>query len=232
MELTQAVVEPLRMASLTEDLRGWWDDYYTATADVSPACLLAPAPASLPYWPAPDGWLVLPLLPLQILHLRGETHLGRKPGQMYSTTAAARDAYARTVLQSFFPPAPLQALADRLAARMRDRAGGRQWLGAHVRRGDFVQTGWVMETTAEAHIKRVKERLGWGRACVPRRTCLPPFPELTKISRASDSTLEELHADLSFAPYGISLPGAQDDGPLDPPPQEGDPCVSVPLIAR
>lgn len=100
----------------------------------------------------------------QILHLAGETHLGRKPGQMRFTTALARDAYSSAVLNSFRPPPMLTLLADRMAARLMARNGGRTFLGAHARRGDFSKTGWVMESTAEAHIARVKERLSRGLA--------------------------------------------------------------------
>jgi hypothetical protein len=105
-------------------------------------------------------------LPLQIFHLSGETHNGgRKPGQMRFTTALARDAYSFAVLDSFRPPLLLTRLADRMADRMMELIGGRVFLGAHARRGDFKTAGWVQASTPEGHIARVKEGLARGRRC-------------------------------------------------------------------
>jgi hypothetical protein len=47
---------------------------------------------------------------------------------------------------------------------MRERVGGRGWMSAHMRRGDFALIGWAMEKGLEDHLKRVKDRLSKGRS--------------------------------------------------------------------
>jgi len=37
------------------------------------------------------------------------------------------------------------------------------WMAAHMRRGDFVDQGWVMESTIQDHLNRVRERFMHGR---------------------------------------------------------------------
>lgn len=154
--MTQSVVEPDLEASLSEDLRGWWDDFHGLPHEVRPAMYSAIARVLTDHH----------LIDLKVLHLAGETHLGRKPGQMRFTTTRARDDYSFGVLDSFRPPPFLTSIADRMTTRMLNITGGRTFLSAHARRGDFATTGWVMESTPEAHIARVKERLGRGRSCV------------------------------------------------------------------
>jgi hypothetical protein len=100
---------------------------------------------------------------LQVFHLEGETHNGRKAGQLRFTSSVARDSFAWTVLASVRPPRLLVDLADQLSDRMTRMVDGRAWLGGHVRRMDFKNAGFVMEKSAEKHIERVKDRLGRGR---------------------------------------------------------------------
>jgi hypothetical protein len=71
-----------------------------------------------------------------VLLLEGEIHLYRKPGFLQFTTPEARDAFSMMVLESFRPAEKVMALARRIADRMTEANGGRQWMGAHMRRGD------------------------------------------------------------------------------------------------
>jgi len=38
------------------------------------------------------------------------------------------------------------------------------WMAAHMRRGDFIRAGWVMEQSIEDHLERVRNHLLAGRA--------------------------------------------------------------------
>ncbi|KZV71332.1 hypothetical protein PENSPDRAFT_540994, partial [Peniophora sp. CONT] len=98
-----------------------------------------------------------------VLVLAGETHLYRKPGAMRFTTEAGRRSFQDTVLNYLVPVDAVDELASKLASRMYERVGGRLWMGAHMRRGDFVRLGWAMESDPETHVRRVKDRLGKGR---------------------------------------------------------------------
>ncbi|KAI9450389.1 hypothetical protein BJY52DRAFT_179566 [Lactarius psammicola] len=98
-----------------------------------------------------------------VVVLAGETHLGTKPGAMRFTEEQGRNRYASTVVHSLIPPQKVFDLAEVLSSRMRSRTEGRLWMGAHMRRGDFIRIGWAMETSPEAHVRRVKERLQSGR---------------------------------------------------------------------
>ncbi|KAI0068212.1 hypothetical protein BV25DRAFT_1818597 [Artomyces pyxidatus] len=99
-----------------------------------------------------------------VVLLAGETHLGRKPGALRFTTPTARKDFANMVTHSLVAIDTVLALGAELAQRMRDRAGGRLWMGAHMRRGDFLRLGWAMEKDPEDHVKRVKHHLEGGRA--------------------------------------------------------------------
>lgn len=74
-----------------------------------------------------------------VLLLEGELHLYRKPGFLRFTTPEARDAYSEMVLESFRPAERIMTLAKKIADRMTEVNGGRQWMGAHMRRGDCKQ---------------------------------------------------------------------------------------------
>lgn len=85
------------------------------------------------------------------------------------------------------PPSKLSVLSVRMEARMRERVGGRMWMGAHMRRGvsksirlflltynqqliaklfspplycqqDFIKYSWAMNSDAYQHFDRIK---GW-----------------------------------------------------------------------
>ena len=59
-----------------------------------------------------------------------------KKGAMRFTEDRARSKYASMVIHAFIQPRPILALAEILAARMRQLKNGRLWMGAHMRRGN------------------------------------------------------------------------------------------------
>lgn len=60
------------------------------------------------------------------------------------------------------PPDKVLELADKFDERMTAMNGGRMWMAAHMRRGDFSSSGWVMEKTIENHLSRVQDRFAIG----------------------------------------------------------------------
>ncbi|KAH9021768.1 hypothetical protein EDB84DRAFT_1565207 [Lactarius hengduanensis] len=98
-----------------------------------------------------------------VVVLAGETHLDTRAGAMFFTEDLRRKRFANTVVHSLIPPQKVFDLAEVLSSRMRQRTEGRMWMGAHMRRGDFVGFGWAMDTGPEGHIQRVKDRLQAGR---------------------------------------------------------------------
>ncbi|KAH9007983.1 hypothetical protein EDB83DRAFT_687835 [Lactarius deliciosus] len=92
-----------------------------------------------------------------VVVLAGETHLDTRAGAMLFTGDLRRKRYASSVVHSLIPPQKVFDLAEVLS--MRQRTEGRMWMGAHMRRGDFVEFGWAMEMGPEKHIQRVKDRL-------------------------------------------------------------------------
>ena len=57
-------------------------------------------------------------------------------GNLRFTTSSARDEFTRMVLHAFRAPPLILNLANICDARMRERVGGRLWMGAHMRRTD------------------------------------------------------------------------------------------------
>ncbi|KAH8991851.1 hypothetical protein EDB86DRAFT_2806423 [Lactarius hatsudake] len=98
-----------------------------------------------------------------VVVLAGETHLNTRAGAMLFTEDLRRKRFASSVVHSLIPPQKVVDLAEVLSSRMRQRTEGRMWMGAHMRRGDFVDFGWAMEMEPEEHIQRVKDRLQAGR---------------------------------------------------------------------
>ncbi|VDB87335.1 unnamed protein product [Peniophora sp. CBMAI 1063] len=94
-----------------------------------------------------------------VVLLEGEIHNGRKAGAMRFTTDLGLEQFQSDVLYSIQPPQPLQELAERLAGRMYEKTGGRLWVGAHMRRGDFVNLNWAASRSHEGHMRMVKSRL-------------------------------------------------------------------------
>ncbi|KAH7928205.1 hypothetical protein BV22DRAFT_225426 [Leucogyrophana mollusca] len=98
-----------------------------------------------------------------VLLLRGEIHYERKPAGLRFTTTASRDDFSRLVLFEIHPTDSVKRLAAAMDKTMTERNGGRMWMGAHMRRGDFVRYGWVMQTELGDHLQRIKGRLDEGR---------------------------------------------------------------------
>lgn len=78
-----------------------------------------------------------------VLAFHGGYHDRRRPGGIRYTTAAARDAFANVVMRAIRPPERYRVVAERVATRMEERAEGRMWMSAHLRRGDFIVVGWA-----------------------------------------------------------------------------------------
>ncbi|KZP05671.1 hypothetical protein FIBSPDRAFT_923145 [Athelia psychrophila] len=98
-----------------------------------------------------------------VLLLEGEIHYGRKPASLRFTSAANRDVFSSLVLHSIRATQNVYDLADKLALRMFKMNEGRMWMSAHMRRGDFIRTNWVMADSIEAHFGRVKAHFDQGR---------------------------------------------------------------------
>lgn len=78
-----------------------------------------------------------------IVYLPGDLHDQRKAGAVRFSTPEARDYFANSILESVRPPPIYSDFAEFLAKRMSERVQGRRWMGAHMRRGDFVGIGWT-----------------------------------------------------------------------------------------
>ncbi|KAH7910940.1 hypothetical protein BJ138DRAFT_1064116 [Hygrophoropsis aurantiaca] len=111
----------------------------------------------------------------EVIVLEGETHLYRKPGAMRFTTAAAREDFARVVLHHVVPLDKVYDLARKLDDRISALNGGRQWVSAHMRRGDFVAAGWAWGNTHEAQLDRVKRHLDEGRKILRSERPYTPY---------------------------------------------------------
>ncbi|VDB91199.1 unnamed protein product [Peniophora sp. CBMAI 1063] len=112
----------------------------------------------------------------RVLLLEGEVHNGRKPGTMRFTTIPALKEFQRNVLYHLQPPQAVQDLAAALAARMAEKTDGRLWMGAHMRRGDFVTAGWATDNSPENHMRVVKGHLAGGREILENLGEIQPYP--------------------------------------------------------
>ncbi|KZV61938.1 hypothetical protein PENSPDRAFT_592125 [Peniophora sp. CONT] len=112
----------------------------------------------------------------RVLLLEGEVHNGRKPGTMRFTTLPAMQDFQRDVLYHLQPPQAVQDLAAELAARMTEKTNGRLWMGAHMRRGDFVTAGWATDNSPENHMRVVKGHLAGGRSILENLGEIQPYP--------------------------------------------------------
>ncbi|KAK0213194.1 hypothetical protein DFS33DRAFT_1247933 [Desarmillaria ectypa] len=102
----------------------------------------------------------------EVLLLSGPLHHRRKPGGMRFTTRFALNEYLHVVLHDIRHIDPVISIADLMVQRLDDLVGGRLWMAAHMRRGDFVRYNFVMENTPERHIDRVKQHLTSGRRLI------------------------------------------------------------------
>ena len=125
-ELDKTVIQPIRQVVPRSSIRGFKDDYYHVDADV---VLL-------------EGEVHAGRKPVSImLHFRSHTcsdliSLFCQKGAMRFTDDRARFEFASMAVHAFIQPQPILALAEILAARMRQLNDGRLWMGAHMRRGD------------------------------------------------------------------------------------------------
>ncbi|KAI0052882.1 hypothetical protein FA95DRAFT_1174199 [Auriscalpium vulgare] len=111
-----------------------------------------------------------------VVILAGETHLGRKPGAMRFTTPEKRTEFASMVVHALVAIDRVLDLGKLLAERMQALAGGRLWMGGHMRRGDFVRLGWAMDSSPLGHVTRVKKHLESGRDILTHMTNLTAYP--------------------------------------------------------
>ncbi|PBK95438.1 hypothetical protein ARMGADRAFT_926365 [Armillaria gallica] len=102
----------------------------------------------------------------EVLLLSGPLHHHRKPGGMRFTTRPALNEYLHVVLHDIRHIDAVLSLADLMVQRLYDLVGGRLWMAAHMRRGDFIRYNFVMENTPERHIDRVKQHLTNGRRLI------------------------------------------------------------------
>ncbi|KAG8738539.1 hypothetical protein FRC10_006743 [Ceratobasidium sp. 414] len=94
-----------------------------------------------------------------IVLVSGEIHLERKAGLMRFTSSAARDAYSQIGLFAMRAPERYWRVAARVESHMRARCGGRMFMAAHIRRGDFIRFGWTPDENLETHVKQVRDKL-------------------------------------------------------------------------
>ncbi|VDC06539.1 unnamed protein product [Peniophora sp. CBMAI 1063] len=97
--------------------------------------------------------------PANVVHVQGETHWNRKAGQLRFTTGEARTQFAGLVLHGVHPIPAVRALGECFSKRMLDLNNGRQYLAAHMRRGDFSVLKYAAERTIQDHTARIKDRL-------------------------------------------------------------------------
>ncbi|KAH7882514.1 hypothetical protein F5I97DRAFT_1816606 [Phlebopus sp. FC_14] len=99
----------------------------------------------------------------RVLLLHGEIHWGRKPGSLHFTSEASRTRYTETVLYDMRLTDNVLELAEVVKNRLLALNGGRLWMAAHMRRGDFARLHWSMEADFKQHLGRIKKHLREGR---------------------------------------------------------------------
>ncbi|KZV61940.1 hypothetical protein PENSPDRAFT_270835 [Peniophora sp. CONT] len=124
-----------------------------------------------------------------VLLLAGEIHNGRKPGSIRFTTQEALKEFQHYVLHDMVPIDAIQNLANHIADRMSERTQRRLWMGAHMRRGDFVTAGWVVDKDPASHLTTVKNHLEYGRGFLEDIENVQPYkvpdiePNLSIVSK-------------------------------------------------
>ncbi|GAA6000739.1 hypothetical protein JCM10207_004633 [Rhodosporidiobolus poonsookiae] len=103
-----------------------------------------------------------PFADASIVYLQGNLHDQRKPGGLHFSTAAARDDFASMVLRGMHAPQRIREVGELLAQRMSEKAGGRRWTAAHLRRGDFVNISWSPSKDAVVHFNKTRAALQAG----------------------------------------------------------------------
>ncbi|KAF8340001.1 uncharacterized protein EI90DRAFT_2907527 [Cantharellus anzutake] len=98
-----------------------------------------------------------------VLLLDSETHDRRPAGDLRFTTESARKNFANLILQGVKPLPSIFKAAERVAERMLEVNGGRMWVAAHMRRGDFLRWGFQLEYSIRKHLERIKNNIQRGR---------------------------------------------------------------------
>ncbi|KAG6331977.1 hypothetical protein ID866_7110 [Astraeus odoratus] len=132
-----------------------------------------------------------------VLFLKGEIHYERKPASLLFTSTPARDVFARLVLYDMTHTNRVKQLAEAMDNRMRELVGGRMWMGAHMRRGDFVRYHWVMQEDFGKHLSRIKNHLDGGREIL--KTLSP--------SSVTSYAIPEGSINVEYAQYEPPQPG-------------------------
>lgn len=122
----------------------------------------SPVKEAVPRWHL-RGWVDdYSMVDAEVFVLAGETHLYRPPGQMRFTSTEVRENFAHSVLHDIIALDKVYDLARKLDFRMSKMNKGRAWVASHMRRGDFITTGWAWGDTYVAQLKQVKEQLDEG----------------------------------------------------------------------
>lgn len=78
-----------------------------------------------------------------ILYIPGDLHDLRHPGAIRFTTASARQQFIDIVQKTLRGPKGIREAGKIVVGRIKERVGGRGFVGAHSRRGDFLGLeGW------------------------------------------------------------------------------------------
>ncbi|GAA6043640.1 hypothetical protein JCM8097_000849 [Rhodosporidiobolus ruineniae] len=166
---------------------------------------------------------------VDILYLRGNLHDQRKPGGLYFSTAAAREGFRAMVLRGVRAPEGVRRAGEELARRMEEKVGGRRWVAAHLRRGDFVDIAWSPSKDPVVHFNETKVALAKGVEEVKKhysdRLPLPddPFYLATDESNATSLAYYRQHGALLLtdllhpSPSSSSPSSPSDNSPYSDP---------------
>ncbi|KAG9126570.1 hypothetical protein FRC07_002943 [Ceratobasidium sp. 392] len=133
-----------------------------------------------------------------IVLVSGEMHLERKAGLMRFTSSAARDEYMQIGLYAMRAPEKYWRIASRVESHMRVKCGGRMFMAAHIRRGDFIRFGWAPDENLETHVGQVREKLRAGTRI------------LSDIKKEYSEKSNLTHMDMEVAQYDLP----RDDDPF------------------
>jgi len=132
----------------------------------------------------------------RVLLLHGEVHSGRGPGSLYFSSIETLKHFSQMVLYDMPLMDVILLLAERINDRMFTLTGGRLWMAAHMRRGDFVKNDWV-KTNFTDHLAQIKGKLDDGR-----KTLISMHHETPTTYDVPDA-----HADLSVTTLDPPNPG-------------------------
>ena len=113
-------------------IRGFKDDYYHVDTDV----VLIEGEIHVMRKPVSIGPHFLSHSYMMVNIISDLNSLSYLKGGMRFTEDRGRFEFASMAVHAFIQPQPILALAEILAARVRQLNGGRLWMGTHMRRGD------------------------------------------------------------------------------------------------